>query len=143
MIDPQHWNNVDLTLKCWLEITVNIILEINFVKGSLIITSPIEFDIVLTNIEAALKQCWCNVVSTLCKVVSTLFQRCTTLFWRCFNVGHWRCVSVVQRWKSDVGFCFIFTVGSTLLQRWSRTLKQRWSYVEMLTGLLNYHPLCP
>ena len=33
------------------------------------------------------------------------------LFRRCFNVGHWRCINVVERWKSDVGFCFIFKVS--------------------------------
>ena len=61
------------------------------------------------------------------KVVSTLFQRC-------FNLGHRHCINVVQRWKSDVGFCFIFNVGSTLLQPWSTTLKQRWSDIEILAG---------
>ena len=59
-------------------------------------------------------------------------ESCVTLFQRCFNVGHWRCISVVQRWKFNVGCCFIFNVGSTLFQRWSRTLKQRWSDIEML-----------
>ena len=61
------------------------------------------------------------------KVVSTLFQRC-------FNVGHRHCIKVVQRWKSDVGFCFIVNIRSTLFQRWSTTLKQRWSNVEMWLG---------
>ena len=49
---------------------------------SIIITSPIGFNIVLTNINARLKQrsinvvpMLRNVVSTLCNVVSTLFQR--------------------------------------------------------------------
>ena len=46
------------------------------------------------------------------------------------------CINVVQRWKSDVEFCFIFNVRSTLFQRWSTTLKQCWSNVEMLAGLL-------
>ena len=40
----------------------------------------------------------------------------------------------MQRWKSDVGFSFIFKAGSTLFQRWATTLKQRWSDVEILTG---------
>ena len=64
-----------------------------------------------------------------------LFRRCVTLFPRCFNVRHWRCINVVQRWKYDVGFCFILNVRSTLFQRWSTTLKQRWSDVEILAGL--------
>ena len=74
---------------------------------------------------------WNNVVSTLHQRWETLFQRCVTLFQR-----PGRCINVVQRWKTDVGFCFIFNVGSMLFQRWSTTLKQRWSNVEMLAGLL-------
>ena len=53
---------------------------------------------------------------------------------RCFNVGHQSCIDFVQRYKFDVGFCFIFNVGSTLFERWSTTLKQRWSDIEMLAG---------
>ena len=65
-----------------------------------------------------------------------LYQHCFwTLFQCCFNVKHRRCINIVQRWKSDVGFCFIFNVESTLFQRWSTTLKQRWSDAEMLAGL--------
>ena len=105
-------------------------IKTNYLFKSIIITSPIGFNIALTNVHARLKQRWYNFVSTL-------FWRCVTLFRRSFNVGHWRCINVVQRWKSDVGFCFIFNVGSTLFQRWSRTLKQRWSDVEMLTGLFS------
>ena len=54
----------------------------------------------------------------------------TTLYQRCFNVGHRRCINVVQRWETDVGFCLIFNVGSTLFQRWSD--------VEMLAGQFLY-----
>ena len=68
------------------------------------------------------------------KVDTTLYQRCATLFrrlatlLRCsFNVGHRFCINVVLLWKSDVRFCFIFNVGSTLFQHWSTTLKQRWN----------------
>ena len=67
-------------------------------------------------------------------VVQRYFDVASTLFRRCFNVGVRRCINVVQRWKTDVGFCFIFNVESTLFQRWSTTLKQRWSDVEMLAG---------
>ena len=67
-------------------------------------------------------------------IETTLIQRCGTLFGLCFNVGYWRCVNVVQRLKSDVRFCFIFNVRSTLLELWSTVLKQRWSDVEMLVG---------
>ena len=96
------------------------------ITQSTIITSPIGFNTSTLG--------WNNVVSTLYQRCATLFRRCVTLFRRCFNVGHWRCINVVQRWKSDVGFCFIFNVGSMLFQHWSRTLKQRRSDVEMLTG---------
>ena len=57
---------------------------------------------------------WNNVVSTLYQSCATLFRCCVTLFRRCFNVGHWRCINVVQRWKSDVGFCFVFNVDPVL-----------------------------
>ena len=58
---------------------------------SIIITSPIGFNIALTNVDARLKQrcinvvpTLCNVVLTLCNVVSTLFQRCAlTLYQHC------------------------------------------------------------
>ena len=80
---------------------------------SLLIPSPTDFDIAFTNIEDTLKQ-------RQDKVISTFFQRC-------FNVGHQRCINVVQRWKSDFGFCFIFNVESTLFQRWSD--------IEMLAGI--------
>ena len=77
-----------------------------------------------------MKQRCINVVPILCNV----FRRSVTLFRSSFNVRHSRCINVVQSWKSDVEFCFIFNVGSMLFQRWSTTLKQRWSEVEMLTG---------
>ena len=72
------------------------------ITQSTIITSPIGFNIGLTNVDTRLNR-------------------------RCFNIGHWRCINVVQRWKSDVRFCFIFNVGSTLFQRWSTTLIRRWN----------------
>ena len=87
---------------------------------SIIINSPIGFHVALTNVDARLKQRCINLVPTL--------------FQRCFNVGHWRCIKVVQRWRFDVIFFFIFNVGSTLFQCWSITLKQCWSDVEMLAG---------
>ena len=100
------------------------------ITQSTIVTGPIGFNIGLTNVNARLS----NVVSTLYQRCVTLFRRCVTLFRHCFNVGHWRYINVVQLWKSDVGICFIFNVGSTLFQRWSTTLKQRWSDAEMLAG---------
>ena len=101
------------------------------ITQSTIVTGPIGFNIGLTNVNARLS----NVVSTLYQRCVTLFRRCVTLFRHCFNVGHWRCINIVQRWKSDIGFCFIFNVGSTLFQLWSTTLKRRWSDVGMLPGM--------
>ena len=91
---------------------------------SVLITSPTGFDVAFTNVEDTLKQ-------HQDKVVSTLFQR-----W--FKVEHQRCINFVQRWKSDVVFCFIFNIGAMLFQRWSKTLKQRWPNFEMLTGKFEY-----
>ena len=99
---------------------LKIFSRIKLTYKSILITSLTGFDIAFTNVEDTLKQ-------RQDKVVSTLFQRC-------FNVGHRRCINIVQRWKSDVGFCFIFNVESTSFQRWSTTLKQRWTDVEMLAG---------
>ena len=80
--------------------------------------------LVLIQLLLMLRPLWNNVQKKFrqCCVVST------------FNVGHRRCIYVAQRWKSDVGFCFIFKVRSTFFQRWSTTMKQRWFDVEMLTG---------
>ena len=105
---------------------------------------------------------WNNVVSTLYQHWETLFRRCVRLFQRCFNVRHWRCINVVQRWKSDVRFCFIFNVASTLFQRWSdveilatetwywrRTRKvwiyeliKTWLYTEIVLWVLNIQWPC-
>ena len=103
--------------------TINVFNMYWTISQSTIITSPTGFNIALTNVDARLKQ----------RCIK-LLQRCVTLFWGCFNVGHWRCINVVQRWKSDDWFYFIFNFGSTLFQRWSTALKKRWSDVEMLTG---------
>ena len=86
------------------------------VYKSVLITSPIGFDIAFTNVEYTLKQRWDSIVSTL--------------FSRCFNFGHQRCIKVVQPWIFDAGFCFISNGESTLFQLWSTELKQCWSDVE-------------
>ena len=99
---------------------LKIFSRIKLTYKSILITSLTGFDIAFTNVEDTLKQ-------RQDKVVLTLFQRC-------FNVGHRCCINVVQCWKSDVGFCLIFNVESTSFQRWSTTLKQHWTDVEMLAG---------
>ena len=60
------------------------------ITQSTIITSPIGFNIGLTNVDARLKQrcinvvpTLCNVVLTLCKVISTLFQRWALTLYQC------------------------------------------------------------
>ena len=63
------------------------------------------------------------------KVVIKLYQRC-------FNVvstSHTDVVSTLCNTENPTFWlCFIFNFGSTLFQRWSTTLKQRWSDVEVL-----------
>ena len=54
-----------------------------------------------------------------------LHRRCVMLVQPCFNVGHWRCINVVRRGKTDLGFCFIFNVVSTLFEQLSKMLTQR------------------
>ena len=63
---------------------------------------------------------------------ATFFRRFVTFFWRCFNVGHWRCINVVHRWKSDVGFYFIFNVGSTYINA-QTTLIRHWNIGWVIT----------
>ena len=70
---------------------------------SVLVTNPIGFDIAFTNVKITLNR-------RRDIVVSMLFQHC-------FNIEHRRCINVVQRGNCDVGFCFIFNVGSTLFQR--------------------------
>ena len=41
------------------------------------------------------------------------------LFRHCFNIGYWRCINIVQCWKSDVEFCLIFNVEKTLIRGWN------------------------
>ena len=77
-----------------------------------------------------MKLCWDNVVSTLKEVKTTLYK----VFSRLFNVGLRRCINVIQGWKSNVECCFIFKFGSTLFQRWSTTLKQCSSNINILAG---------
>ena len=71
---------------------------------------PVGLDIALPVVDAMLKQRWYNATSMLKQL--------------------WN--DVVQRWKSDVEFYFIFNVGSTLFQHWSITLKQHWSDIDWL-----------
>ena len=56
-----------------------------------------------------------------------------------YNVASTSDINIeVQRWKSDVSFCFIFNVRSALSKvesKGSTTLKQSWFVFEMLIGI--------
>ena len=96
--------------------------------------SLVVLQIKMVKIEAVVQRC--SVKEVLLEISSNSQENtCVpTLFRRCFNVGVWRWINVLQRWKTDVRFCFIFNVESTLFQRWFTTLKQLWTNVEMLAG---------
>ena len=70
------------------------------ISQSTIITSPIGFNIALTNVDARLKQHCINVVPKLCNVVFTLFQcRALTLYQRCATLKiRGRMLFHFQRW---------------------------------------------
>ena len=86
---------------------------------STIITSPIGFNIDLTNVDARLKQrcinvvpTLCNIVSTLCNVVSTLFQRrALTFYQRCATLKIWR--RILFHFQRRIN------VISTLIRHWN------------------------
>ena len=92
---------------------------------SIIITSPIGFNIALTNVDARLKQrcinvvpTLCNVVSTLCNVVSTLFQRRTlTLYQRCATLKIRRRILFHFQRQINVISTLIRNVETTLIRR--------------------------
>ena len=98
------------------------------------------------NADTMLYRRWNSTEAKLCNVEKRFYWRCPKLVQRCSNVGHRRCIKVVQCWKSDVRFCFIFNVGSRLLQHLPTTFKQSSSDVENLPGieppLLSYTPAC-
>ena len=85
---------------------------------SIIITSPIGFNIVLTNVDARLKQRCINVVPTLCNVVSTLFQRrALTLYQRCATLKIRRQILFHFQRQINVISTLIHIVETTLIRR--------------------------
>ena len=92
---------------------------------SIIITSPIGFNIVLTNVDARLKQrcinvvpTLCNVVSTLCNVVSTLFQRrALTLYQRCATLKIRRRILFHFQRRINAISTLIHNLETTLIRR--------------------------
>ena len=87
---------------------------------SIIITSPIGFNIVFTNVDARLKQHCINAISTLCNVVSTLFQRRTlTLYQRCAMLKIRRQILFHFQRGINVILTLIHKVETTLIRSWS------------------------
>ena len=81
------------------------------ITQSTIITSPIGFNIGLTNVDTRLKQLCINVVSTLFqRRALTLYQRCATLKIRRRILFHF------QR-RINVITTFIHNIKTTLIQR--------------------------
>ena len=95
------------------------------ITQSSIITSPIGFNIGLTNVDARLKErcinivpTLCNVVSTLCNVVSTLFQRrALTLYQRCATLKIRRRILFHFQRRINVISTLIHNVETTLIRR--------------------------
>ena len=93
------------------------------VTQSTIITSPIGFNVGLTNVDARLKQrcinvvpTLCNIVSTLCNVVSTLFERRALMLYQC-------CATLKIRRRILFHFQSRINVISTLIHNVDPTLK--------------------
>ena len=90
-----------------------------------IMTSPIGFNIGLTNVDARLKQrcinvvpTLCNVVSTLCNVVLTLFQRrALTLYQRCATLKVRRLILFHFQCRINVISMLIHSDETTLIRR--------------------------
>ena len=101
------------------------------ITQSTIITSPIGFNIGLTNVDARLKQrcinvvpTLCNVVSTLCNVVSTLFQRrALTLYQCCATLKIWRQILFHFQRRINVISTLIQNIETMLIRRWNVDLE--------------------
>ena len=97
------------------------------ISQSTIITSPIGFNLALTNVHARLKQRCINVVSTLwdvvlslCNFVSTLFQRrALRLYQRCATMKIRRRILFHFQRRINVISTLIHNVETTLIRRWN------------------------
>ena len=95
------------------------------ITQSSIITSPIGFNIGLTNVDARLKErcinvvpTLCNVFSTFCNFVSTLFQRrALTLYQGCATLKIRRRILFDFRRRINVVLTLIHNVETTLIRR--------------------------
>ena len=92
---------------------------------SIIITSPIGFNIALTNVDARLKQRCIKVVPTLCRVFSTLCNVVSTLFQRRAPTLHQRCVTLKIRRRILLHFQRRINVISILIHNVETTLIRR------------------
>ena len=96
------------------------------ISQSTIITSPIGFNIGLTNVDTRLKQRCINVVSTLFqRRALTLYQRCATFKIRCRFLFHF------QR-RINFFSTLIHNDETTLIRRWNVA----WA-ITYLTQILN------
>ena len=91
---------------------------------SVIIASPIGFNITLTNVDARLKQRCINVVPTLCNVVSMLCNVDLTLFQRRALTLYQRCATLKIRRRILLHFQRRINVISTLIHNVETTLIQ-------------------
>ena len=105
------------------------------ITQSTIITSPIGFNIGLTNVNTRLKQrcinvvpTLCNVVSKLCNVASTLFERrALTLYQHCATLKIRRRILLHFQRRINVISTLIHNVETKPIQRlnvgWEKTIK--------------------
>ena len=106
----------------------------SIISQSTIITSPIGFNIALTNVDATLKQrcvnvvptlcnvvpTLCNVVSSLCNVVWTLFQRrAMTLYQRWTTLKIWRRILFQFQRRFNVISTLIHNAETQLIRLWN------------------------
>ena len=89
----------------------------------LIITSPIEFNITLTYVDARLKQRCINVVTTLCNVASTLCNVVSTLSQHQALTLYQRCAMLKIRRRILFHFQHYFNVDHKVETTFDRTLK--------------------
>ena len=90
------------------------------ISQSTIMTSPIGFNIALTNVGAWSKQRYTNVVPKLCNVVSTLFQRrALTLYQHCATLKIRRRILFHFQRRINVISTLIHNVETMLIRRWN------------------------
>ena len=105
---------------------------------SIFITSPIRFNIALTNVDARLRQHCINVVPTLCNVVSTLFQRrALTLYQRSATLKIRRRILFHFQRRINVISTLINNIETTLIRRsdlgWGKLSKREVQMKEQVS----------